>query len=129
MSARLARFREKMSSPIAPKAPASPYRVQTDLTDRASNQKKTERRPDQQWHRLATAPVDMAQSDTCLQCSSRIGWPQPDGVVFADGNAIHPGCYEQAEVDRLLETGRRSVESPDALTDPAEVMLAGEPLP
>ena len=41
-------------------------------------------------------------------------------LVIGDANA------GAAEVARLLEAGRRAVKSPDALADPAEVMLRGE---
>ena len=47
---------------------------------------------------------------------------RPGGLVFADGTAECMRC-EAREVERLLAAGRRAVESPDALADPAEVML------
>ena len=51
-----------------------------------------------------------------------MAWPRPSGIVFADGTAECSRC-EAREVERLLAAGRRAVESPDALADPAETML------
>jgi hypothetical protein len=73
--------------------------------------------------------VALLSGDTCLHCERRIDWTRPDGVVFADNTAAHLHCYQRTEVERLLAAGRRAVESPDALADPAEVGLAGAPQP
>jgi hypothetical protein len=58
-----------------------------------------------------------------------VDWTRPGGLAFLDRSSAHVRCYEEAEVARLLAAGRRAVASPDALADPAEVMLRGEPLP
>ena len=63
--------------------------------------------------------------DHCRYCEDAIDWRRPHAVAFADGTGAHLACYEEAEVARLLEAGRRAVESPDALADPAEAMLKG----
>jgi hypothetical protein len=55
----------------------------------------------------------------CRRCGERMAWLQPVGVVYADGTAEHHEC-------RIWAAARRAVESPDALADPAEVMLRGE---
>ena len=47
------------------------------------------------------------------------------GITFADATAECQPCAD-AEAWRLFEAGRRAVKSPDALADPAEVMLRGE---
>ena len=63
--------------------------------------------------------------DRCRYCEDAIDWRRPHAVAFGDGTGAHLACYEEAEVARLLEAGRRAVESPDALADTAEAMLKG----
>jgi hypothetical protein len=72
--------------------------------------------------------VELLRGDRCRHCGDRLAWPGPAGIVFADGTAECMRC-EAREVERLLAAGRRTVDSPDALADPAEVMLHGGPLP
>ena len=67
--------------------------------------------------------VAILAGDHCRYCEDAIDWRRPHAVAFADGTGAHLACYEEAEVARLLEAGRRAVESPDALADPAEAML------
>jgi hypothetical protein len=69
--------------------------------------------------------VELLRGDRCCRCSGRLAWPGPAGLVFADGTAECMPCAD-GEVWRLLEAGRRAVGSPDALADPAEVMLHGQ---
>ena len=76
---------------------------------------------DAHWRTVA----DLFAGDRCRYCGHPIDWRRPSSVAFADGTAAHLACYEEAEVARLLEAGRRAVESPDALADPAEAMLKG----
>jgi hypothetical protein len=66
--------------------------------------------------------VELLRGDRCRWCGERMAWPRPSGIVFADGTAECSRC-EAREVERLLSAGRRAVESPDALADPAETML------
>ena len=68
-------------------------------------------------------------NNSCRHCGGDIDWCRGLGLAFADGTIAHVACDDGAEVARLLEAGRRVVESPDALADPAELMVRGEPLP
>src|SRR3954470_17498821 len=70
--------------------------------------------------------VEMLRGERCRWCGERMGWPGPAGIVEGTGTAMHHSCYQRSEVERLLAAGRRAVESPDALADPAEVMLRGQ---
>ena len=72
--------------------------------------------------------VELLRGDRCRWCGDRLAWPGPAGIVFADGTAECMQC-EAREGERLMAAGRRAVDSPDALADPAEVMLHGGPLP
>jgi hypothetical protein len=85
------------------------------------------RRQDRQ-SRPAGAPKPAAPDPSrCRYCGAFAGWPGP-AMAFADGSSAHVACYERAEVERLLAAARRVVESPDALADPAELLLRGEDL-
>jgi hypothetical protein len=66
--------------------------------------------------------IELLRGDRCRWCGERMAWPGPAGIVFADETAECGRC-EAREVERLLAAGRRAVESPDALPDPAETML------
>ena len=72
---------------------------------------------------VPTAKNDVA--DCCRHCGALLAWPGPAGIVLGDGTAECQPCAD-VEAWRLLEAGRRAVKSPDALADPAEVMLRGE---
>jgi hypothetical protein len=66
--------------------------------------------------------------DRCRHCGTPLSpTPAPRGslLVFADGTAECMACADR-EVGRLFAAGCRAVASPDALADPAEVMLRGE---
>jgi hypothetical protein len=81
--------------------------------------------------RLRAARVEVVQllrGDRCRWCGDRLAWPGPAGIVFADGTAECMRC-EAREGERLMAAGRRAIDSPDALADPAEVGLRGGPLP
>ena len=71
------------------------------------------------------AIVEILTATRCRLCGERLRWPGPVGVTYADGTAECQPCAD-AEAWRLFEAGRRAAESPDALADPAEVMLRGE---
>ena len=70
--------------------------------------------------------VELLRGDRCRWCGGHMGWPAPVGVVEGTGASLHHHCYHTAEVERLLAAGRRAAASPDALADPAEVLLRGE---
>src|SRR3954454_16206075 len=72
--------------------------------------------------------VAVLAGGACRQCGTPLlPAPAPRGslLVFGDGTAECMACADR-EVGRLLAGGRRAVESPDALADPAEAMLRGE---
>ena len=71
--------------------------------------------------------LSILTGDSCRYCEGAIDWRRPHAVTFADGTGAHIDCYEEAEVARLVEAGRRAVENPDALADGAEAMLRGLP--
>jgi hypothetical protein len=82
--------------------------------------------------RLAAAKpvlVQLLDGSLCRHCFERMDWRSGNSLAFGDGTAAHLTCADQLEVARLLAAGRRAVSSPDALADPAEVMLHGGPLP
>jgi hypothetical protein len=67
--------------------------------------------------------------DLCQHCGEGIDWQAGHSLAFADGALAHVACADAFEVARLRTASRRTVDSPDALADPAEVMLHGGPLP
>jgi hypothetical protein len=82
--------------------------------------------------RLAAAKpvlVQLLDGSLCRHCFERMDWRSGNSLAFGDGTAAHLTCADQLEVARLLAAGRRAVSSPDALADPAEVMLHAGPLP
>jgi hypothetical protein len=56
-------------------------------------------------------------------------WRSGNALAFADRTSAHLTCADETEAARPLAAGQRAVNSPDALADPAEVMLHGGPLP
>jgi hypothetical protein len=71
---------------------------------------------------LKPAIVAILAGDACRTCGVALAWPRPVGVTFADGTAECHRCADD-EAERLFDSGRRAVESPDALVDPAERMV------
>lgn len=69
--------------------------------------------------------IEVLTGRRCRHCEGALDWTRPGWVPFADGTAAHLGCYEEAEVARLLAAAKRSLFSPDALADPGEVLLHG----
>ena len=69
--------------------------------------------------------IEILSGDRCRTCGEHLPWPAPAGVIFADGTAECMACADR-EVGRLLAAGERSVASPDALADEAEIMLRGD---
>jgi hypothetical protein len=58
--------------------------------------------------------------DRCRGCGERLDYQRDWNTrAFADGTGMCGPCY-------YLEAAERALHSPDALTDPAEVMLRGE---
>jgi hypothetical protein len=60
--------------------------------------------------------LGLLTGDVCRRCGRRMGWPDPRGVVYADGTAEHHEC-------RIWPAAERTARSPDALADDAEVVL------
>ena len=74
-------------------------------------------------------PMDLhTRGDSCKHCGEPLAWPRPVGVILADGTAECMACFER-EAWRILAAAERVVNSPDALADPAELMVRGELLP
>ena len=71
------------------------------------------------------AIVTILSGAACHWCGEILRWPGPAGVVLGDGLAECMPCVDR-EVGRIWASAQRAVESPDALSDPAEVMLRGE---
>ena len=70
--------------------------------------------------------VALLAGEACRVCGQPIAWPRLGaGLTYADGTSECMACADK-EVGRLLAAGSRAAESPDALADPAEVMLRGE---
>jgi hypothetical protein len=68
------------------------------------------------------AIVAILRGDACRSCGERLAWPGPAGIVLGDGTAECMPCADR-EVWRLLAAAERVVASPNALADPAELML------
>ena len=66
--------------------------------------------------------VELLTGHRCRCCGEPIDWRRPGGVAFADGAAAHVGCYDQAEITRLLEAGRRAVEGAVLTNDDGEIL-------
>jgi hypothetical protein len=69
--------------------------------------------------------IAILSGNACRWCGEQLAWPRPVGVTFADGTAECHACAD-AEIERLWLAAERVVASPDALADPAEVVLRGE---
>jgi hypothetical protein len=74
-------------------------------------------------HKLELAAL--LRGDACRYCGEPMGWPRPAGVVFADGTAAHHPCDEAAEVARIKRLAANAF-SPDAMSDPGEMMVHGK---
>ena len=74
------------------------------------------------------AIIEILTGDRCRACGEHLSWPAPAGVIFADGMAECMACADR-EVGRLLTAGERSVSSPDALADEAEITISEKYLP
>jgi hypothetical protein len=66
--------------------------------------------------------LEILRGDRCRRCGERMDWPDPVGVVYADGEAEHHAC-------RIWAAAERAILSPGALEDEAELTARGEPLP
>lgn len=69
--------------------------------------------------------LGILSGDLCGFCEGTIDWRHPTCVAFADGTGAHLGCYEEAEVARLLAAAQRAA-NPDLAADPGEIMLRSE---
>ena len=72
--------------------------------------------------------IELLSGNACRYCGERIDWREPGARPFADDTAAHNGCWEDAEIDRLLAAGHRAVD-PHLAEDEAEVGLHERPLP
>jgi hypothetical protein len=61
----------------------------------------------------------------CRHCARPIDYTAGSAVAFADDQGAHVGCYEQAEIDRLLAAAASAVD-PRHADDPAEISIRGE---
>jgi hypothetical protein len=52
--------------------------------------------------------IELLTGARCRHCGGALDWRRPDSVAFVDGTGAHLACYEAAEVERLLATGRRT---------------------
>ena len=72
--------------------------------------------------------LELLTGHRCRYCARRIDWTQPGGMTFADGTAAHVVCWDQAELARLHEAGRRAVKDVVTTTDHGELVTReGEP--
>ena len=71
------------------------------------------------------AIVTILIGDACRWCGEILRWPRPAGIIFADGLASACRVLSRGR-PHLARRGAVTIESPDALSDPAEVMLRGE---
>jgi hypothetical protein len=84
--------------------------------------------PSEPLDRLCAYKLDLAallRRDACRYCGEPMGWPQPVGAVFVDGTAAHRLCDEAAEVARIKPLAANAL-SPEAMNDPAEMMVHGK---
>jgi hypothetical protein len=72
--------------------------------------------------------LELLTGHRCRYCARRIDWTQPGGVIFADSSAAHVVCWDQAELARLHEAGRRAVKDVAITSDHGELVTReGEP--
>ena len=66
--------------------------------------------------------LELLTGHRCRYCGRRVTWREPGGVPFVDGTAAHVLCYDQAEIARLLEAGRRAVGGAVLTNDDGEIL-------
>jgi hypothetical protein len=66
--------------------------------------------------------LELLTGHRCRCCGEPIDWRRPGGVAFADGLSAHVDCYDEAEIARLLEAGRRAVEGAVLTNDDGEIL-------
>lgn len=71
---------------------------------------------------------EILRGDRCRLCGAWLPWPEPAGIMLADGTAECMTCVDR-EAWRVLAAAERAVASPDALADEAEITIRGESLP
>ena len=69
----------------------------------------------------------LLRGDLCRHCGAPTEWSRPGCIAFVDGTAAHLGCYEQAEVTRLLAAGQRVVAGVAAGSEAGELITGGQP--
>jgi hypothetical protein len=75
------------------------------------------------WRAVAA----LFSGDHCRCCGGLIDWRR-DGVAFADGTAAHVLCEDRWHAELARRQAARAL-TPEALADPAELMIRGELLP
>jgi hypothetical protein len=66
--------------------------------------------------------------DRCRFCGELMRWPAAVGIILADSTALHHGCAELFEVERLKRPTADAFTS-GTLPEKAEPMAGDEPLP
>jgi hypothetical protein len=69
----------------------------------------------------------LLRGDICRYCGEPMGWPQPAGVVLADGTALHHGCAQRFRVERIRRVAENAF-SPGVMAEEAELAVRGEPI-
>jgi hypothetical protein len=78
---------------------------------------------DAHWRAVAA----LFSGDHCRYCGRLIDW-RNEGLVFADGTGAHVACEDRRHAELARRQAARAL-TPDALADPAELMIRGELLP
>ena len=69
--------------------------------------------------------IELLRGDRCRSCGERMGWPDPAGVIFADGTAECRGCTD-AEAARLYAAAKRAVAGVVGVSDEGEFLRADD---
>jgi hypothetical protein len=68
--------------------------------------------------------LELLSGRRCRYCARRLDWREPGvAIAFADGSGGCMRCYEEAEITRLLEAGRRVTKGAIATTDGGEILV------
>jgi hypothetical protein len=67
--------------------------------------------------------LELLTGHRCRYCAKRLDWREPGvAIAFADGAGGCVRCYEEAEITRLLEAGRRVTKDAVAVSDDGEIL-------
>ena len=72
--------------------------------------------------------AELLAGHLCRHCGGLIEDLRPGWLAFGDGTAAHLGCHDRAEVERIKARAAKAL-SREAVADPAELTVRGEPLP